>query len=79
MIPSGPSDHGTAGAGSAPGPAGPQGPGVVELVADTGDPVAASGTGVWGSSAEHNPPGAQLTFSSPADGPEWLSVPPREQ
>jgi hypothetical protein len=28
---------------------------------------------------EHNPSGAQLTFSSPPDDPSYLSVPVREQ
>ncbi|MGW7557168.1 CocE/NonD family hydrolase C-terminal non-catalytic domain-containing protein, partial [Streptomyces rimosus] len=27
---------------------------------------------------EHNPSGAKLTFSSPADDPSWLSVPVRD-
>lgn len=28
---------------------------------------------------EHNPSGAQLTFSSPANDPSYVSVPLREQ
>jgi len=39
------------------------------LVVDTVDPLY----------IEHNPSGAQLTFSSPADDPSYLSVPLREQ
>ncbi|MEU7057825.1 alpha/beta fold hydrolase [Streptomyces sp. NPDC046197] len=39
------------------------------LVVDTVDPLY----------IEHNPSGAQLTFSSPADNPSYLSVPLREQ
>ncbi|WP_055493722.1 alpha/beta fold hydrolase [Streptomyces sp. TP-A0356] len=39
------------------------------LVVDTVDPLY----------MEHNPPGAQLTFSSPADDPSYVSVPLREQ
>ncbi|MER5912908.1 CocE/NonD family hydrolase [Streptomyces sp. NPDC001982] len=39
------------------------------LVADTVDPLY----------IEHNPSGAQLTFSSPADDPSYVSVPLREQ
>ncbi|MFE1863011.1 alpha/beta fold hydrolase [Streptomyces anandii] len=39
------------------------------LVVDTVDPLY----------TEHNPSGAQLTFSSPADDPSYLSVPLREQ
>lgn len=30
-------------------------------------------------STEHNPTGAQLTFSSPAADPDYVSVPLREQ
>ncbi|GGW79346.1 hypothetical protein GCM10010503_66170 [Streptomyces lucensis JCM 4490] len=39
------------------------------LVVDTVDPLY----------AEHNPSGAQLTFSSPSDDPSYVSVPLREQ
>ncbi|MFJ3303868.1 alpha/beta fold hydrolase [Streptomyces sp. NPDC086549] len=39
------------------------------LVVDTVDPLY----------TEHNPSGAQLTFSSPADDPSYVSVPLREQ
>ncbi|MFE5142555.1 alpha/beta fold hydrolase [Streptomyces fagopyri] len=39
------------------------------LVVDTVDPLY----------IEHNPPGAQLTFSSPANDPSYVSVPLREQ
>ncbi|MER6027619.1 CocE/NonD family hydrolase [Streptomyces sp. NPDC001851] len=39
------------------------------LVVDTVDPLY----------AEHNPSGAQLTFSSPPDDPSYVSVPVREQ
>ncbi|QFZ73539.1 alpha/beta fold hydrolase [Streptomyces fagopyri] len=39
------------------------------LVLDTVDPLY----------IEHNPPGAQLTFSSPANDPSYVSVPLREQ
>ncbi|MFH9674302.1 CocE/NonD family hydrolase [Streptomyces sp. NPDC017405] len=39
------------------------------LVVDTVDPLY----------AEHNPSGAQLTFSSPGDDPSYVSVPLREQ
>jgi predicted acyl esterase len=39
------------------------------LVVDTVDPLY----------IEHNPSGAQLTFSSPADDPSYVSVPLREQ
>ncbi|MFF4019090.1 alpha/beta fold hydrolase [Streptomyces sp. NPDC001843] len=39
------------------------------LVVDTVDPLY----------IEHNPPGAQLTFSSPAEDPSYVSVPLREQ
>ncbi|MDQ0993850.1 alpha/beta fold hydrolase [Streptomyces sp. V3I7] len=39
------------------------------LVVDTVDPLY----------VEHNPPGAQLTFSSPANDPSYVSVPLREQ
>ncbi|MFS4096274.1 alpha/beta fold hydrolase [Streptomyces sp. AF1A] len=39
------------------------------LVVDTVDPLY----------SEHNPPGAQLTFSSPANDPSYVSVPVREQ
>ncbi|MEU0331799.1 alpha/beta fold hydrolase [Streptomyces sp. NPDC006193] len=39
------------------------------LVVDTVDPLY----------SEHNPSGAQLTFSSPADDPSYVSVPVREQ
>jgi hypothetical protein len=28
---------------------------------------------------EHNPSGARLTFSSPADDPSYVSIPLREQ
>ena len=39
------------------------------LVVDTVDPLY----------IEHNPSGAQLTFSSPSDDPSYVSVPVREQ
>lgn len=39
------------------------------LVVDTVDPL----------HIEHNPSGAQLTFSSPANDPSYVSVPLREQ
>ncbi|TXS63308.1 CocE/NonD family hydrolase [Streptomyces sp. me109] len=39
------------------------------LVVDTVDPLY----------TEHNPPGAQLTFSSPANDPSFVSIPLREQ
>ncbi|MEU8691152.1 alpha/beta fold hydrolase [Streptomyces sp. NPDC048665] len=39
------------------------------LVVDTADPLY----------IEHNPSGAQLTFSSPSDDPSYVSVPVREQ
>jgi hypothetical protein len=39
------------------------------LVVDTVDPLC----------FEHNPSGARLTFSSPANDPSYVSAPPREQ